>query len=1080
MHTMQLPRVLLIPFTISVIVGCTFSEDNFNTSNSYSKEDGGVASYYYDWNLSLEKASKEVFKWEAGVTQGLQFHIDYCDQSSYINEDSSTQKRSTYCFQDCSNSKSCYVYGTCCPFYHQTWAQRIFDEVDRLTENTTTDRPERNISSNHDNRHSDFVRLECTEFDYNDKYHFIFSESKCPESESNSTLRNLCEASPCESLQGCTPISRKSTGIVYRNVYCLLCNVNGYTGRVETASDGNGYGYILSLNNSTTVYYYKWSVQISCRHYQTLYTIMSEEELFLKSRKLDQLCDIRISPPSEKVVPPPQKCDPDFNLPTALDSGSEAGSCVINDTRLIHYCKHITHPVFRTSEGGLNLFCLLCQGFQLWKVPTSGGPFPPPGTTGMAPPPGYVTPISLLLGVTNKIYAEITLNDVCSNITWRDNQDLQGGCERASCSPGKRLETSGNCATAVDGIRGLSYVLSVTLSPDRKVAVSETLVKLLSHLIHNKFSPMCEDREVHMYLTVFVNPSGVQILKSVSFTAYIMGKISIARDELETGILGLLQEAWVVNRTSQEQQPLVTFKPIVMGYHLHQRLNRSNAEVYNYSLSADFTNVIQESVGQPLSDPVLEPQELLELMNCPEPETAEFTEEKTLVLRLGFTVPEIEHRWHSKDTFIDLTNTISCPFVSVSILENFTRESESDEIIFHVPYKNGVVDVSYSAENMAYVDKNLLHVCIDSYKQIHFPVMRAVKSLLETAQHYFEITCFSVSTACLMVTVFTYCLFPSLRSVPGKNNIGLCVSLALAQIFLLVSVEHGNRGEIPPAACLTNAVLLHLAWLSAFAWMCVCCVHMYRVFRSSAGPQRSNPRSDNRRHLRYCLGAYGCAILIVLLTVVLNLALSRGESFGYDKHLCFLDTSRSILTFLLSMLVPMCVMILCNAFLFSLTVWEIARVARLGQQQCSTRERQGVMTYVKLSTLSGVFWALAILTAQLNITVLNFVVSSLIALQGVYIFLSFIVNRRVGLLYEGLMNRNNTAKTNEPTNSTKDRDKYRPSTASGRSTKSVGEEAGNIYSVSLQVSGSNDVTQNTAVRRTSVIDTSPHTLVQRL
>jgi hypothetical protein len=48
----------------------------------------------------------------------------------------------------------------------------------------------------------------------------------------------------------------------------------------------------------------------------------------------------------------------------------------------------------------------------------------------------------------------------------------------------------------------------------------------------------------------------------------------------------------------------------------------------------------------------------------------------------------------------------------------------------------------------------------------------------------------SVSVLCLALTFLTYSLFTSLRSLPGLNNMGLSVSLGLAQLSLCF---HGTR-----------------------------------------------------------------------------------------------------------------------------------------------------------------------------------------------------------------------------------------------------------------------------------------------
>ena len=57
------------------------------------------------------------------------------------------------------------------------------------------------------------------------------------------------------------------------------------------------------------------------------------------------------------------------------------------------------------------------------------------------------------------------------------------------------------------------------------------------------------------------------------------------------------------------------------------------------------------------------------------------------------------------------------------------------------------------------------------------------------AQYYLTLVCVSVSMVCLLLTLFTYFTFCSLRSVAGLNNMFLCGSLLLAQASLLASAH---------------------------------------------------------------------------------------------------------------------------------------------------------------------------------------------------------------------------------------------------------------------------------------------------
>ncbi|KAH9496884.1 hypothetical protein Btru_010079 [Bulinus truncatus] len=288
------------------------------------------------------------------------------------------------------------------------------------------------------------------------------------------------------------------------------------------------------------------------------------------------------------------------------------------------------------------------------------------------------------------------------------------------------------------------------------------------------------------------------------------------------------------------------------------------------------------------------------------------------------------------------------------------------------------------------------HICEEKFRRI----TKESESFLGIILYYFQVVCLSVSVACLIVTLVTYFLFTSLRSLPGLNNISLCVSMSTAQTSLLVTVEYGVEGHLTSGICLFNAILLHFSWLASFAWMSACCIHMYLVF-TSFNLHNNVGTSDRRRHFWYCLYGYGIPALIVILTFVINVTVTSGASVGYDDDICFLDTHTSVLTVVMSLLVPLCVMVISNGVLFTLTLREMVSAAQV-QKSAIVKERRGLVTYVKLSSLTGIFCIISAAAVWLDNDILQLITCPFMALQGVFIFFSFIVNKRVGKMYYDL------------------------------------------------------------------------------
>ncbi|GFO28759.1 latrophilin-1 [Plakobranchus ocellatus] len=65
-----------------------------------------------------------------------------------------------------------------------------------------------------------------------------------------------------------------------------------------------------------------------------------------------------------------------------------------------------------------------------------------------------------------------------------------------------------------------------------------------------------------------------------------------------------------------------------------------------------------------------------------------------------------------------------------------------------------------------------------------------------------------------------------------------------------------------------------------------------------------------------------------------------------------------------------------------------------------SKDRQNFLIYIKLSTITVAFWLVLILAEALDVDVLRFIAIVTNGLQGVFIFLSYVGNKRVFNLYK--------------------------------------------------------------------------------
>ncbi|RUS91575.1 hypothetical protein EGW08_000690 [Elysia chlorotica] len=768
----------------------------------------------------------------------------------------------------------------------------------------------------------------------------------------------------------------------------------------------------------------KWVLQISCEHYQSLYTVTTEDDFLKGASEQTDVCFVSLLAPEDLTEL--ERCDPQFFWPREKRESTE---CRHRDLRLAKLCSEVDQLAFSTSHKGQNLFCVLCDG----EIPFTNTfshrvltTFPPTSLitsrpAPISPAPIYIPPLTLLLGVSRRSQPSLPK---CSNVTWWDDS---GECRPAHCSPGKLIDESGKCLSAIEQIRGLGYKLSIVFEPRKQEMVTEQDINSLSNTISGVVENLSFESMSDINITVVrQNGTGYSKLKQVSVCSYFTGNDTVGRDEYESQLLKFVSQIWTVKRANGTNDSII-LKPVLLGNELKdlELTDREDGQLvielpqpqkdydqgYETYKSTNNERYLSNN-GMKFTTPPMRPFSFLTMPpqissrpTTPISQPSSFT--PAYIPKSGEIILTQSHarkisriaQWTLKDEFIDVTHSLECPYVTVNIT-NITISNKLPKLNFLFMGET----LQVNSEQKISVVKGRLQICISLYKKLTSPIfMRTKQSVLEHVQYYIEVICVILSVVCLLLSALTYCLFPSLRSLPGLNNLSLCVSLAVAQVCLLITARWGVNNLLPRGYCTMHAVLLHFSWLASFAWMSVCCIHMFRVFTAQSTKFTDN-RSDKKRYLHYCMYGFGVPTILVIATYAINAGVTSGNSSGYNDDICFLDTSHSIWTLVLSLLAPLVLVILTNSVMFVLTVRQIVQVTNL-QEQRRSRDRQGVITYVKLSTLTGLLGAVVVVAVQLNSSVLSLLTSPLMALQGVFIFVSFTCNQRVRHLYVELFGR---------------------------------------------------------------------------
>ncbi|KAK7005053.1 adhesion G-protein coupled receptor D1, partial [Biomphalaria glabrata] len=132
---------------------------------------------------------------------------------------------------------------------------------------------------------------------------------------------------------------------------------------------------------------------------------------------------------------------------------------------------------------------------------------------------------------------------------------------------------------------------------------------------------------------------------------------------------------------------------------------------------------------------------------------------------------------------------------------------------------------------------------------------------------------------------------------------------------------------------------------------------MFRVF--TAGPRMNNERNMTRETWKWLSGSLVLPLSVVSSVITYNTFKSQGRELGYGNVQCYLDSPFFIG---ITVAAPLLVITLINVTFFLVTVYKMYSLRRLQSASFSNNAPDFNMTiYVKLSTVTGMFWIVAVL-----------------------------------------------------------------------------------------------------------------------
>ena len=352
-----------------------------------------------------------------------------------------------------------------------------------------------------------------------------------------------------------------------------------------------------------------------------------------------------------------------------------------------------------------------------------------------------------------------------------------------------------------------------------------------------------------------------------------------------------------------------------------------------------------------------------------------FTDSQDGLGVLPVSVPLIEHGKHLR-----LLQFGFCPLVMLSKNE-FSVPIEHQSV--YLTYKNEHINMSqvlFSSNDSSIILCSKDYIYGDG-NQSHQSDGKQDTSF--NTEVVLSIVCTSVSLLSLMVVFITYCMFKTLRTLPGLNLMALVISLFFAQLFYLL----GGVLEIPwKWLCEALGLLLHFCLVSSFFWMGVCTFHMMKVFALMSS--RVTHENVRPRFIKYCVFVVASSAIIVSVNILVSML--EESSLGYGGQPCYI-TRKNMIFFTVA--IPLVVIIISNLIMFA---YVVIKVCKLPEVQRNTKhQRQNLVIFIKLSTLTGITWVFAFIYQWTSMKAFAYLYIIANASQGLFILFSFVINKRV-------------------------------------------------------------------------------------
>ncbi|XP_035825504.1 adhesion G-protein coupled receptor G2 [Aplysia californica] len=671
-------------------------------------------------------------------------------------------------------------------------------------------------------------------------------------------------------------------------------------------------------------------------------------------------------------------------------------------------------------------------------------------------------------------------------------------CRELTCARGKQLVDS-RCESKVKVANGLAYEVSLTLTgavsekqtakmtqdifpgTDRDSDVNEISQQVKGHFLFLLFNKTFRDFSSDTLLTYGKSHNFSETTTttttttttnnnnnsttttttatkktstfSVSFYAKLLLQHSVVVQDFESKLLAITDNrTWTINVNGVPLDLWSSYNIPPAGQ-LLKNLAPPNDVTYR---------PVKDGVSPLPASPNVEPTHYYYYHNSPySPNSRNFPARNRFDLSFNDETTSDDNTGDDDDekegmAFILVKRALQCPRLTFNLSES--AEVELIAVNSSADEKGGQTTTTYelrhtgSGETFSLQDfymseergetSVVVYLCADAFLK-YLPTVKTTNNV--TSIDLFGVglvvtsyVCLGLSILTLSLTLLTYGLFASLRTLPGKATMGFSSTLLAAIILFLI----GGFLDDVTVLCEVVGVATHFFLLSAFTWMVICTAHMYYVFTKLLEHKVAEHETKSR-FLVYVLISFLIPAVIVSLTITCNSIYQASKDnddnnstdirsdgdgnrfvtcdaptdwIGYGAGICYLSNKLSLL---LAGVLPIVLACVINLGVFFRAMMALRSMT--SQQKLVRKEAtNSLLIYVKLSSLTGLNWLPCMIAVFVSNVVLWYLFLILCGLQGVYVFAAFCLNKRVLALYRQRF---------EPRRSRKDAKKYaRPAT----------------------------------------------------